>query len=183
MSEVRTPQQLAQEGTTAYKRGDYQVAAQAYEAASQAYAAAQDDLNAAEMANNCSVAYLQAGDAEAALQAVGATYEIFAQSGDLRRQAMAIGNRAAALEALDRLEEAAEAYLQSANMLQDAGEDKLRADVMQSLSMLQFRTGRQLQALATMQQGIEGVERPTPKQRFLKRLLRIPFEMMNKNKT
>lgn len=182
MTEIHSPQQLAQEGKMAYQRADYQAAAQAFEAASHAYAAAGDILNAAEMANNCSVAYLQADNAEAALKAVEGSQEIFAQAGDLRRQGMAIGNQAAALEALDRLEEAAEAYQQSADLLQEAGEDKLRADALQSLSLLQFRTGRQLQALSTLQDGIQGVKHPSAKQRFLKRLLRIPFEMMNKNK-
>lgn len=182
MSEAPSPQQLAQEAKSAYKRGDYLASAQAFKAASQGYAAVGDQLEAAEMANNCSVAYLQADDAEAALEAVEGTEEIFSQAGDLRRQGMALGNRAAALEALDRSEEAAEAYKQSADLLGQAGEDQLRADALRSLSMLQFRAGRQLQALATMQDGVEGVQHPTAQQRFLKRLLRIPFEMINKNK-
>jgi tetratricopeptide (TPR) repeat protein len=181
MNETTSPQELAKEGKSLYQRGDYQAAAQVFKAAAEAYTLAQDVLNAAEMANNCSVAHLQADDAQAALDAVQGTDEIFAQAGDIRRQGMALGNRAAALEALDRLEEASETYLQAADILQQAGEDKLRADVMQSLSMLQFRSGRQLQALASMKSGIEGVEHPSAKQKFIKKLLRIPFEMLNKN--
>ena len=181
MDETTSPQELAKEGKSLYKRGDYQAAAQTFSAAAQGYTVANDVLNAAEMANNCSVAYLQAENAQAALEIVQGTDEIFAQAGDIRRQGMALGNQAAALEALDRLEEASEIYLQAAKVLQQAGEDKLRADVMQSLSMLQFRSGRQLQALASMKSGIDGIEHPSARQKFIKKLLRIPFEMLNKN--
>jgi tetratricopeptide (TPR) repeat protein len=183
MRETASPNELSKEGNAAYKRGDFTAAATAFKAASQGYKAAGENQNAAEMANNSSVAYLQAGDAVAALDIVQGTQEIFAEIGDLKRQGMAFGNEAAALEALKRLDEAAEAYQQSADLLAQAGEDKLRANVMQSLSTMQFRSGRQIEALSTMQDGLEGVKRPSPHQRFLKRLIRIPFDMMNRNKT
>ena len=181
MSETKSPNKLAEEGKSAYQNGDYTNASKLFEAAQQGYQAANDTLMAAEMANNASVAYLQDEDAEAALKVVEGTAAIFAQANDLRRQGMALGNYAAALEGLDRNEEAAEYYQQSAEVLQQAGEDQLRANVLQSLSTLQFRTGRQLQALASMQAGLEGVQKPNPRQRLLKRLLKIPFNMINKN--
>ena len=177
MPEATSPQRLAKEGKSAYQRGDYQAAAQEFEAARLGYQAMDDELNAAEMANNCSVAYLQAGDGEAALAAVEGSETIFAQAGDLRRQGMALGNRGAALEALERNEEAIAVYQQAAEILQQAGEDQSRAQVMQSLSMLQLQMGHQLQALASMQNGIEGVEHPSVSQKMLKKLLNIPFNI------
>jgi len=177
MAEATSPQSLAKEGKSAYKRGDYQAAAHAFEAARLGYQTIGDELNAAEMANNCSVAYLQAGDGEAALAALEGSETIFTQAGDLRRQGMALGNRGAALEALERNEEALVVYQQAADILQQAGEDQLRAQVMQSLSMLQLQMGRQLQALASMQNGINGVERPSASQKMLKKLLNIPMNV------
>jgi tetratricopeptide (TPR) repeat protein len=177
MAEATSPQNLAKEGKSAYQRRDYPAAASAFEAARLGYQTMGDELNAAEMANNCSVAYLQAGDGQAALDAVEGSETIFAQAGDLRRQGMALGNRGAALEALERSEEAIVVYQQAAEILQQAGEDQLRAQVMQSLSMLQLQMGRQLQALASMQNGIEGVERPNASQKMLKKLLNIPFNI------
>lgn len=182
MSEARSPQKIAEEGKSAYQNGDFMNAAQLFEAARQGYETAGDSLTSAEMANNASVAYVQAGEADAALKAVEGTPAIFAAAGDLRRQGMALGNYAAAMEGLNRLQEAAEYYQQSAEVLQQAGEDQLRANVLQSLSTLQFRTGKQLQALASMQAGLEGMKKPNPRQRILKRLLDIPFSMLNKNK-
>jgi tetratricopeptide (TPR) repeat protein len=180
MAQVLTHQQLAKQGKSAYRHGDYLTAAQAFEAARAGYEAAGDELEAAEMGNNSSVAYLQAGENEKALQAAAGTAEIFVRAGDLRRQGMALGNLGAALEALERNQEALETYHQAAAVLEQAGEDQMRAQVLQSLSMLQYNMGRQLQALATMKSGLDGVKRPSPKQTMLKKLLNIPFEMINR---
>lgn len=180
MNEALDPKQLSKEGKSAYKRGDYLASARAFDAASQGFAEIEDTLNAAEMANNSSVAYLQAGDAQAALQVVESTPAVFSAAGDVRRQAMALGNLAAALEALGRLDEAIDTYQQSADLLKEAGEDQLRLNVMQSLSALQMRTGRQLEALASMKVGLDGVEKLSGKQRLIKKLLKIPFNMMDK---
>ncbi len=181
MSETaHTPQQLAKEGKKAYEHEEYLAAAQAFLAAREGYIASAHPLEAAEMANNASVAYLQAGNGQAALDAVEGTDQIFAEAGDLRRQGMALGNRAAALEALDRDEEAVQTYLAASKVLEQAGEDQLRASALQSLSMLQYQMGRQLQAVMSMHQGLEGVKKPTPKQMFLKKLINIPIDMMTK---
>ena len=173
------PEQLVNEAKDSYRRGDYSSAARAFTAASESYLTAGEALKAAEIANNASVAYLKAGETQASLQAVDGTPQIFAEAGDLRRQGMALGNQAAALEACGRLNEAADLYQQSADTLKQAGEDQLRANVMQSLSALQLRTGRQLEALASMSAGLEDLKHPNPKQSLLKRLLRIPFKMID----
>jgi tetratricopeptide (TPR) repeat protein len=178
MVEILDAQQLAKEGGLAYQRGDYESAARAFQAASQGYKASQDPVNAAEVANNASVAYLKAGDALAAMQVVEGTAEVFAIAGDIRRQAMALGNLGAAFEGVGRYPEAEEAYQQSADLLKQAGEDQLRLNVMQSLSSLQLRTGKHFQALSSMQAGIEDVKRPSSKQRILKKLLGVPFKLM-----
>lgn len=180
MAEVSSAKDLAKQGNAAYKREDYAGAARLFEAAQVSYTQQGDELTAAEMANNACVAHMQAGDAEAALRCVEGTDSLFASAGDLRRQGMAVANRAAALEMLDRDEEAGQAYLQASQILEQAGEDQMRAQVMQSLSMLQLNMGRQLQALVSMQQGVEGVKHPSPKQRFVKKLLQIPMDMMRK---
>jgi tetratricopeptide (TPR) repeat protein len=182
MSEAVSPEKLAKEGKAAYQRGDFPAAAKFFESAQSVYLERDDAINAAEMANNCSVAYLQSGDGEAALRVVESTPAIFAQAGDRRRQGMALGNLASALEAVDRLDEAVEIYQQSADVLELAGEDQLRANVMQSLSMLQFRMGKQLQALASMNSGLEGVKHPNPKQSMLKKLVQIPIDMATRNR-
>jgi len=180
MSEALSPKQLLDEARADYQRGNYSGAARAFEAAADAYRLTGDELAASEALNNASVAHLQTGDKAASYRAVDGTAEVFAAAGDIRRQGMALGNLGAALESLDRLDEAMEAYKQSAEMLEQAGDNALRAHVMQSLSSVQLRTGHQLEALASMQAGLAGVDKPSPVQRALKKLLRVPFNLINR---
>jgi tetratricopeptide (TPR) repeat protein len=176
MTRTLSPNQLQKEGQAAYQRGDYLAAAGAFQSAAESFGIQGEPLAEAEMRNNRSVALLKAGEAAAALEAVTGTEAVFAASADVRRQAMAIGNVAAALEALGRLEEAASNYEKCADLLKEVGEEQLRATVMQSLSAVQLRLGRQLDALATMYSGLEGLKHPNPKQRMVKKLLQAPFK-------
>lgn len=173
-------EKLSQEAKRAYEQGQYAHAVELFLQAQQAFQQAGETLMAAEMANNASVAALQANDAEAALQYAQPTISLFEQAEDARRAGMAWGNTAAALEALGRLDEALDAYGRAADLLKQANEPDLRLHVMQAISALQLRTGRQLEALASMQAGLDGIAHPSPKQRFLKRLLKVPFEWLNK---
>ena len=180
MAESISPREISADGQAAYQRGDYPAATEHFRAAAAAYQAAADSLMAAEMRNNASVAQLQAGNASAALAEVDGTPEIFAAFGDLCRQAMAVGNRAAALQGLNRVDEALAGYELSADLFYQAREPDLRMHALKAMSALQLESGRRLQALATMKGGLDDLKKPTLKQRFLQRLLDIPFRMWNK---
>jgi tetratricopeptide (TPR) repeat protein len=172
------PDQLIKEAQTAYKQKKYLVAATAFETAAQVYSANGEEMNAAEMRNNSSVAFLQANNPQAALSAVQGTEQVFAKDGDIKRQALALGNTAAALEALGRLDEAATIYEESANLLKQINETDLRASVMQALSTIQLRLGRQLEAVVTMQSGLEDIKRPNVTQKLAKKILQSPINML-----
>ena len=133
---------------------------------------------AAEMANNRSVTLMQSGLAAEALEAVGNSADIFQQAGDQKQQALALGNQAAALADLGQKEQAETTYWESAKILAEIGEQDLRASVLQSISRLQMRNGRYLEAVASMESGLEQVEKPSLSQRFLKKLLKVPSKMM-----
>jgi hypothetical protein len=72
----------------------------------------------AELLNNCGVAYLRIGNGKSALQAIEATPATFAAAGDVRRQGLALGNLGDALEAVGRKQEAADVFMQSADLLE-----------------------------------------------------------------
>jgi tetratricopeptide (TPR) repeat protein len=171
MSEEFSPHQLEKEGKAAYERADYILAAKAFAEAAAAYSAHGEPLMAAEMKNNQSVALLQSKQAQAALEIVAGTDAVFAAAGDLRRQGMALANQAAALEALHRRDEAIAYYGTSVEILERAGAKDLRADVMRAVAGLQMRGGKMTDAVITMQSGLMGLEKPTLKQRILKKLL------------
>jgi len=176
--ETVNPQQLADEGQSEYIKGDYRSAAMAFKAAADGFTAMGDEIHAAEMANNCSVAFLKAGEAKAAFEVVNGTDLIFAAKGDLKRQAMALGNQAAALENLKRFDEAMLNYEKSAELLKSVGENELRAYVLQSISSLQLHTGHYLEAYASMRAGVLGVNKKNLQHRLLKALMDIPFKFL-----
>ena len=175
-----TPAQIAENGKTQYQREDYAQAAELFGLAAVGFTTAGESLNAAEMANNRSVALLRHGNAEAALEAVGETDRVFAGAGDTKRQAMALGNRAAALAGLGRAADAEEAYWESARLLGEIGERDLRASVLQAISKLQLKEGRYTEALASMDSGLEGVQRLSFSKRLVRRLIKIPMKMLGR---
>jgi hypothetical protein len=177
MMEIQDLEGNIKKAKMAYQAGDFHQAADLYSVIAAACQAQENPLLAAEMTNNQSVALLQAGDSQAALDAAAGTDLIFEGAGDQLKMAMAIGNQAAALDALSQVKEAEQKYLRCAEILALLGEDQLRSQVMQSLSALQLRSGRQLEALSSMQTGLNKLEKPTIRQRLLKRLLSLPGKL------
>lgn len=180
MEIILKPQEQMEKAASAYQQKDYSGAAQAYQAAAQGFLAEDNLIAAAEARNNASVGFLLAGSPESALASVEGTPDIFASCGDERRQALALGNLGAALEALGRIEEAIGAYQDAAGLLASQGDETSRLEVMQSLSALQLKSGKQINALITMKAGLDGLQKPSIKQRLLKRLLRLPFGLFGK---
>lgn len=172
------PQKSIHEADAAYQGADYALAASKYAAAQQAYSAAGDALMAAEMANNASVALLKAGNPSAALAACEQTDLVFAQAGDIRRQAVALSNQATALEALKRNEQALELYQRASDLLKQINETEMRAFVLKSMSFLQFRSGKKFDAMATMRIALDTQRKLTPRERLLKWLLGVVFKLL-----
>lgn len=171
-------EQISAQAQMAYERKDYQTAARLFRQAAEAHQIQGDLLSAAEMMNNCCVAHLLAENYQEALDCVIGTEEVFAQSGDLRRRAIALGNQAAALAGLKRFKEAEEFYRRSGDLLRQLGDDENYAVVMQSLSRVQLRQGHQLEALASMQAGVAHGKKPSLAQRLVRKILRLPLDYL-----
>jgi tetratricopeptide (TPR) repeat protein len=167
------PQQLVEQGKQAFAAQEYDRAASLFTEAASAYEALDDALNAAETKNNLSVALLQAGKAQAAFDAGAGTDEIFAQAQDLKRQAMALGNQAAALEALKKPDQALEAYERSAALFAEAGESEMRSMVLQSAAAIKLKRGKMVDSALSMIGSVESTQEPNLLQRFLRFLLRF----------
>jgi tetratricopeptide (TPR) repeat protein len=180
MNETYTPADLDRLGKSAYQKGKFSEAAGYFEAACVGYQAAGDSLSAAEMANNTSVALLKAGDYQGALDAVEGTDTVFESAGDVRKQAMAIGNYAAALESLHRIDEAVLMYEKADGLFKEIGEHELRAPILQSLSSLQFKSGRSFEGLANLNAGFEEGGKTSLRRRLLKALTDLPVKYLTK---
>ena len=95
----KEPHQLEEEGNRAFAAGRYAEAARLFDEASRGFTLGRDNLRAAEMDNNRSVALLKGDQPGPALDAAAGTDKIFESNADVKKQAMALGNQAAALEA------------------------------------------------------------------------------------
>ena len=171
--EIVNPLTLAGNGKEEYGKGNYTAAAGWFSQAAQAYASMQDGLNAAEMKNNESVAWLQAGNAREALQATDGTEEVFQKAGDIRRQGIAVSNRAAALEGLKKWKEALAEYDRAAALFEEAGEGDMHSIVRKAAANINLKRGRVMDSQMDVFDSLRLVEKPTLTQRIMKFLMRI----------
>jgi len=173
MPATSSPKSLSEEAERVYQEGDFEGAARLYGEAASAFQALGHLIDAAEMKNNQSVAHLQAGDAQAALDAVSGTAQVFAAAADLRRQGIALANEATPLQTLGKHDQAIEKYREAAAIFTQAGEDQLGAAVMQAVAGIHLRHGRVLEAFGALRAGLADVKKPTFTQKIMKGLLRF----------
>jgi tetratricopeptide (TPR) repeat protein len=171
---------MIDQAKAAYEAEDFDEAAKWYERAAGEYTLQADVLNAAEMQNNRSVSLLRSGSPQAAYQASKGTEIVFANARDVHRQAMALGNQAAALEALKKDDDAIQLYKESNELLKQINEPDLRLYVLQSLSGLYLRKRQFLQAMAAMQAALDLKDHLSIRERLLKKLLQIVFSLLGR---
>ena len=166
---------LGGQAIEAYQQGKLEEAIQLFEAA---HASETDPAQAAELANNLSVAYLKAGRSQQALSIVRGTAEVFLKLGDAQRAAQATGNLAAALDSCGELAAAEAAYQQAAEMFRVLGESESLRYTLNALGQLQLRQHRPLEAVSTLQAGAEASPPRGLRARLLKQLLRLPSRLL-----
>ena len=169
------PITLAEQGKKEYEQENYLAAADRFAQAAQAYALKKDELNAAEMKNNQSVALLQAGKAKEALRATEGTEVIFQKAGDIKRQGIAVSNRAAALEGLKQWKEALAEYDRAASLFEGIGEGDMHSTVRKAAANLNLKRGRLTDSQMDVFDSLRLVEKPTLLQRIMKFLVRMGF--------
>jgi tetratricopeptide (TPR) repeat protein len=160
-----------------FHKGNYKKAIEGFTFAKKIFQENNDPLNAAEMANNLSVAYLQARKPKEALEIVLGTDTVFEAHKEKSKQAMALGNLGAAYHALKDFDRAETAYSKSAELFHETGEKDLRSHVLKSLTALQIRKGNQIGSIFTMQASLDAKEHLTLKDRILKFVLKIPQKL------
>jgi len=166
---------LAEQAKEKYGAGEHLAAAGLFDQSAQAYRTLKDELNAAEMKNNQSVALLQAGKAKEALQATEGTEEIFKNAGDLKRQGIAIANRAAALQGLKKLNEAVTEFNRAADIFEQAGEGDMHSMVRKASAEIFLKRGHISSSQMDILDSMRLVEKPTLAQRMLRFVMRLGF--------
>jgi tetratricopeptide (TPR) repeat protein len=171
---------LEQQAMAAYEDGKWPAAADLFAEARDAFAREGNDLKAAEMSNNLCVALLQSKRHKEAIAAVEGTWDVFLAHRDDLRAAKAYGNYASAQEACGEWAAAEAAYAKAAKLLQKAGDEETRAQTLAALSRLQLRRGKPLQAVTSMQSGMEDSSRLSIGRRFLRWLLGLPSRFFHR---
>jgi tetratricopeptide (TPR) repeat protein len=172
------PEARAVQAGRLYQAGDFQRAASSYQQAAASFREQGDKIKAAEMANNQAVALLQLDQAEAALEVLTGTPSIFKESGDLGKAAMAHGNLGQALAEANQPEAAKQHYQQALELFEQIGDQDSLKHTARALSQLQLKQGQAVQALFSMQRGVEG-DRPTSlRDRLVRWLLRLPSRLL-----
>jgi tetratricopeptide (TPR) repeat protein len=171
--ETLNPITLADDGKQEYAKNNFKAAAALFAQAAQAYASMQDELNAAEMKNNQSVALLQAGNAKAALEATDGTETVFQKAGDIKRQGIAVSNRAAALEGMKKWQEALAEYDRAASLFEQVGEGDMHSIVRKAAANINLKRGKLVNSQMDVYDSLRLVEKPTFTQRILKFLIRL----------
>ncbi|HMX18689.1 MAG TPA: hypothetical protein PKC52_05450 [Anaerolineales bacterium] len=167
------PAQLAEQGKQAFRNKQFDESAELFRQAAEGFSLGRNGLLAAEMKNNMSVALLQAGKAQESLDAALGTDLVFAGAKDIKSQGMALGNQAAALEALNRFDEAIAAYERSAELFAEVGEGDLRSMVMKSAAAIKLKTGKVTESAFKMMGSLDAKDNPGFFERILKFFLRF----------
>jgi len=178
MPEIIIPEDLVAEAKNRYSKKDYSLAAEDFRRAAAFYKSIGDEVNAAEQLNNCSVALLQAGNPQAALDAARETDVVFTGIQDPVREAVALGNQAAAFEELNQNTEALKMYQRSADLLKTTNEKEMRSLVMKKISALQIRGGDKLDATVSMYGALQDKKKLTGKEKTLKKMLDTLYGFM-----
>lgn len=181
MSESQSsPSTLAQNAKSAFEHDELEAAIQGFTSAREGYHQAGEHLLAAEMANNLSVALLKVDRSEEALQEVKGTPQFFLEAEDESRAAMAFGNLASALEANGELQNAEKALEDAIRIFKKIGDKEHLMHSARALSQLQLRRGRPLEAVSTMQGGLEDQSKLSVKNRILRSILSIPSRILGR---
>ena len=163
-----------------YQAGKFQQAAEGFSQAAAFYLEKGENLLAAEMRNNQSVALLKSKKPHLALEAVQGTDQVFLAAGDLLKQGMALANQATALGEMGEKQKAIDDFNRAAEIFKNSGEKEMYLQTKQSISALKMKTRNVIGALFSMQEGLDELEKPNLRQRLLRSLLKIPQNLINK---
>ena len=171
---------LSKDAKKSFEQGDLDAAIRGFTAARDSFHRASDHLMAAEMANNLSVALLQADRPEDSLVEVRGTPQLFLDANDEYRAGMAFGNLSSALEATGDLEGAEGALEESIRIFKKIGEKENLMHAARALSQIQLRRGQPIEAVSTMQAGLEGQAKLSLKNKLLRSILSIPSRLLRR---
>jgi tetratricopeptide (TPR) repeat protein len=178
MNAADNARRLADAAKKLYDKKDYSAAADQFRQAADIFRTSGSLSDAAEMDNNRAVALTMGKEYQSAYEAALGTEQVFLAAGEKGKAGLAFGNQAAALEGLGKTREALDLYQRSVELLKTAGDTASLSAVWKSMTALQARTGDSFQALASAQAALNTGAPLSIREKFLKKLVDIPFRMI-----
>ncbi len=178
MSTPNSTEEIKRTAKAAFEKKEFSEAARLFRQIVDRIDANEAPAAYAEARNNLSVALLKSGQPQAALDQAAGTDMIFAERGLVDEQAMALGNTGAALVELGQLDEALEYYQQSANLFKETGNTEMRGYVLQEISSLQMKRGKQVESLFAMDAALQSKDKLSPREALLKKLMKVVHRAM-----
>lgn len=164
-------QSLSSAGMKYFHKKNYTLAADYFSRAAEAAKEIQQETDEAEIRNNLSVTYLMSGNARQAYEAALGTDRVFAAHNDLKRQAMALGNIAQALEELKDYPQALIVYDEALVLLKGQNLNDIRSTLFRRKAIVQGKAGDTYQAVASLDSSIDAKPGQDIKDKFLKQFL------------
>lgn len=178
MSSLTSTEELKRTAKAAFEKKDFSEAARLFRQIVDQIDPNDAPAAHAEARNNLSVALLKCGQPQAAFEQAAGTDTIFAERGLVDEQAMALGNTGAALVDLGRSDEALDFYQRSAALFKETGNTEMRGYVLQEISSLQMKRGKQVESLFAMDAALETKEKLSPREALLKKLMKVVHRAM-----
>ncbi len=172
---MTTSKKLHEQGVALFRKGNVTGALEKFQ---NALALAEEPQKRAEIFNDIGVAYKQLEDYPAAYEALDQAMTHFVNLNDEKGQAQAIGNRASVYEAEGEIEQAIEAYRESAKMLEAVGESEMAMYVWQAVSRLRLKQKEYIAAIGAYEEGVENMPDNSFKKKVMGKLLNIPANML-----
>jgi tetratricopeptide (TPR) repeat protein len=171
---------LKDQGIRMFRFGEYEEAAELFQKAHTFYKEVGDERGQAEMLNNLGAIYTQEERWDEAAEAFNKAMGAFQSLEDEVGQAQTLGNMGTMYRYQGDGDAAVEHLKKAIGLFHEAGERGKEAVTLRLLSRIRLGQARWLEALHFYDLSLACVQPPGIKERLLRRLLQIPFNLLSR---
>ncbi len=179
MSDNPAPETLKAKGLQLFQAGQYPEAIEQFELARAAYVAQGDEAGAGEMLNNLGVVYQRTGQWDKAELVLEAGVQVFERLGDRHREAQAKGNLGSFYVSRGKRKRGMPLLQEAADTFKELGDHELQRVTLIALSRAALQGRQVFAAVAYYDASLDLVEKPTGRQRALRRLFGMSSKMLS----
>ena len=178
MAEKVSAEVLKEEGLRLFEEGLHEEAAERFGQAQELFAAEGRDVEAAEMLNNLGVVYRLMRQWDRAKAALEEARSAFARLGDRSREAQTLGNLGGLLSSQGERLQAQEYLGEAAEIFGELGDTQRRGETLIALGTQMWKAGDRRGGMATYEQGLLMLEKPSVQQKALRRLVGLRTRLL-----